>query len=48
MGTVLYECHFELTSSDVTTLIILGVVLIGYIKKYVDIKKYGIHQKITP
>lgn len=45
MGTVLYECRFEITSLDVTTLIILGVILIGYIKKYVDIKKYGIHQK---
>lgn len=45
MGSILYECHFELNSIDITMLIILVPVLISYIKKYSDIKKYGIHEK---
>lgn len=45
MGSILYECHFELNSIDITMLIILVPILISYIKKYSDIKKYGIHEK---
>lgn len=45
MGSILYECHFELNSIDITMLIILVPVLISNIKKYSDIKKYGIHEK---
>ena len=46
MGKILYECHLELTTPlEMTSLVFLVTILLAYIKKYVDIKKYGIHEK---
>lgn len=45
MGRILYECHFELTSLEMTSLAFLVIIFIACIKKYGDIKKYGIHKK---
>lgn len=45
MGSILYECHFELNSLDMVGLILWVPLLISYIKKYNDLKKHGVHEK---
>lgn len=45
MGTILYECHFELTPIDVMYLVFFVTFLIAFINKIANIKKYGIHEK---